>query len=154
VRARGGRRLARLLGAHVVVPAAATGDVDTDLSAKAAAAASAVADGASASSCTSAARTRPRTGARPRSVVDVLEQLDVETARAAREVVGGAGGRLIVCPDHGTDPAHGTPRPRAVPAVVWGARVEPLGRRPRGARPRPDAGVRAGRPPARRAVAA
>jgi 2,3-bisphosphoglycerate-independent phosphoglycerate mutase len=119
--------LARLLGAHVIVPAAATGDVDTDLCAKAAAAASAVSDGASRVVVHVGGPDEAAHRREAGSVVRVLERLDVELLAPLRDVVGGAGGRLIVCPDHGTDPATGRHDPAPVPAVVWGERVEPLG---------------------------
>ncbi len=119
--------LARLLGAHVVVPAGATGDVDSDLPAKAAAASAAAADGATrvvvhVGGPDEAAHRRDAD-----AVVTALERLDAELLAPLREAVAAAGGRLIVCPDHGTDPATGRHDPAPVPAVVWGERVERLG---------------------------
>jgi 2,3-bisphosphoglycerate-independent phosphoglycerate mutase len=119
--------LARLLGARVVVPPGATGDVDSDLSAKAAAAVAAVADAATrvvvhVGGPDEAAHRRD-----PDGVVGALERLDCELLAPLREAVATAGGRLIVCPDHGTDPTTGRHDPAPVPAVVWGERVEPIG---------------------------
>jgi 2,3-bisphosphoglycerate-independent phosphoglycerate mutase len=119
--------LARLLGADVVVPPGATGDVDSDLPAKAAAVAEALADGATrvvvhVGGPDEAAHRRDA-----EAVIGALERLDAELLMPLREIVAAAGGRLIVCPDHGTDPASGRHDPAPVPAVVWGERVEPLG---------------------------
>jgi 2,3-bisphosphoglycerate-independent phosphoglycerate mutase len=61
------------------------------------------------------------------AVVAMLERLDGELLAPLRETVAAAGGRLIVCPDHGTDPTSGRHDPAPVPAVVWGERVDPLG---------------------------
>jgi 2,3-bisphosphoglycerate-independent phosphoglycerate mutase len=113
----------RLLGADVVVPPRATGDVDTDLGAKAAAALAAV-DGGSAHVVVhvggpdEAAHRR-----RQDAVVDVLERLDAELLAPLRDAVGMHGGRLAVCPDHGTDPETGRHLAAPVPAVVWGSGV-------------------------------
>jgi 2,3-bisphosphoglycerate-independent phosphoglycerate mutase len=119
--------LARLLGARVVVPPGATGDVDSDLPAKAAAAAAAVADGATrvvvhVGGTDEAAHRRDAD-----AVVVALERLDAELLAPLRDTVAAGGGRLIVCPDHGTDPLTGRHDPAPVPALVWGERVEPLG---------------------------
>ena len=119
--------LARLLGAHVLVPDGATGDVDSDLPAKAAAAAAAMTGGATrvivhVGGPDEAAHRRDAD-----AVVGALERLDAELLGLLGEAVAAAGGRLIVCPDHGTDPATGRHDPAPVPAVVWGGRVEPIG---------------------------
>jgi 2,3-bisphosphoglycerate-independent phosphoglycerate mutase len=119
--------LGRLLGAVVVVPLGTTGDVDTDLRAKAQAAVAAVAGGAvrvviHVGGPDEAAHRRDAPG-----VVGALERLDAELLGPLRDVVGAAGGRLAVCPDHGTDPATGRHLAAAVPAVVWGCGVERSG---------------------------
>jgi 2,3-bisphosphoglycerate-independent phosphoglycerate mutase len=116
--------LARLLGAEVVVPAGATGDVDTDLRAKAAAALAGdtprviIHIGAT----DEAAHRRDAD-----AVVVALERLDAELLAPLREAVAAVGGRLAVCPDHGTDPATGRHDRAPVPAVVWGSGVEACG---------------------------
>lgn len=119
--------LARLLGAHVLVPEGATGDVDSDLRAKAAAASLAVTHDAMrvvvhVGGPDEAAHRRDAD-----AVVATLERLDGELLAPLREAVAAAGGRLIVCPDHGTDPVTGRHDPAPVPAVLWGERVEPIG---------------------------
>jgi len=106
----------RLLGARVVVPAGATGDVDTDLRAKAAAAIAA-----------DPARVVVHVGAPdeaahrrdPDAVIDALERIDAELLAPLRE----AAERLAVCPDHGTDPLTGRHDGAPGPAVRWGAGV-------------------------------
>ena len=116
--------LARLLGAEVVVPAGATGDVDTDLRAKAAAALAG-----------DAARVVVHVGATDEAahrrdadaVVAALERLDAELLAPLREAVAAVAGRLVVCPDHGTDPATGRHDRAPVPAVLWGAGVDASG---------------------------
>jgi 2,3-bisphosphoglycerate-independent phosphoglycerate mutase len=115
---------ARLLGARVVVPPGATGDVDADLCAKAQAALAALGD--------RAARVVVHVGApdeaahrrQPQAVVDALGRLDRELLAPLRDAVAALGGRLAVCPDHGTDPVSGRHDPAPVPAVVWGDGVE------------------------------
>jgi 2,3-bisphosphoglycerate-independent phosphoglycerate mutase len=118
---------AGLLGARVVVPAGATGDVDTDLRAKAVAAITEIAAGAPrvvvhVGAPDEAAHRRDRA-----AVVAVLERLDRELLAPLRDVVRAARGRLAVCPDHGTDPADGRHHGEPVPGLVWGAGVEPGG---------------------------
>ena len=116
----------RLLGARVVIPDGATGDVDTDLRAKAHAAIAAIAG------C--AARVvvhvgGPDEAAHRRDLAaaaGALERMDAELLAPLREVVAVHGGRLVVCPDHGTDPATGAHDARPVPAIVWGDGAEGL----------------------------
>jgi 2,3-bisphosphoglycerate-independent phosphoglycerate mutase len=120
---------ATLLGADVVVPAGATGDTDTDLRAKAQAAIAAVAAGAErvvvhVGAPDEAAHRRDAEG-----VVVALERMDAELVAPLRDVVGAHGGRLAVCPDHGTDPATGGHDAAPVPAVVWGPGMEACGAR-------------------------
>ncbi len=119
----------RLLGAEVVCPAGATGDVDTDLRSKARAAAAAIASGEErvvvhVGAPDEAAHRRERD-----AVVDALERLDLELLRPLRELVARARGRLAVCPDHGTDPATGEHTADPVPGLAWGAGVDPSGPR-------------------------
>ena len=119
--------LGRLLGAEVVVPAGATGDVDTDLRAKVQAAVAAMAAGARrvvvhVGGPDEAAHRRD-----PGAVVAALERLDGELLGPLRDAVRAVGGRLAVCPDHGTDPMTGLHLAAPVPAVVWGAGVERCG---------------------------
>jgi len=117
----------RLLGARVVVPPGATGDVDTDLHAKATAAAASVAAGAERVVVHVGAPDEAAHRRDPGAVVAALERLDAELLAPLREVVQAAGGRLAVCPDHGTDPVTGRHDAAPVPAVVWGAGVAAQG---------------------------
>jgi 2,3-bisphosphoglycerate-independent phosphoglycerate mutase len=115
---------ARLLGARVVVPPGATGDVDTDLRAKAHAAVAAIADGerrvvVHVGGPDEAAHRRDRA-----AVIAALERLDHELLAPLRDAVHAVGGRLTVCPDHGTDPADGRHGAAPVPALLWGAGVQ------------------------------
>jgi 2,3-bisphosphoglycerate-independent phosphoglycerate mutase len=119
--------LGRLLGARVVIPDGATGDVDTDLRAKAQAAVAALAGGAHrvvvhVGAPDEAAHRRDRI-----AVVVALARLDRELLAPLRETVGALGGRLAVCPDHVTDPQTGRHDAAPVPALVWGAGVESQG---------------------------
>jgi 2,3-bisphosphoglycerate-independent phosphoglycerate mutase len=113
----------RLLGADVVVPERATGDVDTDLRAKAQAAVAAMAGGARrvvvhAGGADEAAHRRE-----PGAVVAFVERLDAELLAPLRDATSALGGRLAICPDHGTDPATGEHDAAPVPAVRWGEDV-------------------------------
>jgi 2,3-bisphosphoglycerate-independent phosphoglycerate mutase len=119
--------LGRLLGGDVVTPRGATGDVDTDLSAKAAAAVAAIEAGAPrvvvhVGAPDEAAHRRDQDG-----VVDALQRMDAELLAPLRDAVAAAGGRLAVCPDHGTDAQTGRHTAAPVPALVWGADVERRG---------------------------
>jgi 2,3-bisphosphoglycerate-independent phosphoglycerate mutase len=119
---------ATLLGAEVVVPRGATGDTDTDLRAKAHAAVAAVATGAERVVVHVGApdeAAHRRDGA---AVVAALERLDAELLAPLRDVVAAQGGRLAVCPDHGTDPVGGAHDAAPVPAVVWGMGASGPGR--------------------------
>jgi 2,3-bisphosphoglycerate-independent phosphoglycerate mutase len=119
----------RLLGAQVVVPAGATGDLDADLRAKAHAAIAAVADGAERVVVHVGAPDEAAHRHDAAAVVAALERLDAELLAPLRDAVQALDGRLAVCPDHGTDPATGRHDARPVPAVVWGAGIEPHGPR-------------------------
>ncbi len=114
----------RLLGAEVVVPKGATGDLDSDLRAKASAAirASTKRIVVHVGAPDEAAHRCDRDG-----VVAALERLDAELLAPLHEAVRAASGRLAVCPDHFTDPFSGQHGDAPVPAVVWGAGVEPAG---------------------------
>lgn len=114
----------RLLGAEVVTPAGATGDVDTDLRAKAAAAAAAIARGAGRVVVHVGAPDEAAHRREPDAVVEALQRIDAELLAALRDAVQRAAGRLAVCPDHGTDPVSGAHDAAPVPALVWGAGVE------------------------------
>jgi 2,3-bisphosphoglycerate-independent phosphoglycerate mutase len=97
----------RLLGARVIVPAGATGDVDTDLGAKRRAAAAAIAEGwtrvvVHVGGPDEAAHRRDR-----KAVIAVLERIDQQLLAPIADAVHSAGGRLTVCPDHETDPETG-----------------------------------------------
>jgi 2,3-bisphosphoglycerate-independent phosphoglycerate mutase len=111
---------ARLLGAALVVPPGATGDVDTDLHAKARAAVDAIERGARRVvvhvGAPDEAAHRRDAGAKART----LEALDAALIAPLSDAVARAGGTLAVCPDHGTDPVDGTHDAAAVPALRWG----------------------------------
>jgi 2,3-bisphosphoglycerate-independent phosphoglycerate mutase len=119
--------LGRLLGARVVVPQGATGDVDSDLRAKAQAAVAALADGARRVVVHVGAPDEAAHGRDQSAVVAALERVDRELLAPLRDAVAALGGRLAVCPDHGTDPITGRHDPAPVPAVVWGEGVAPQG---------------------------
>jgi 2,3-bisphosphoglycerate-independent phosphoglycerate mutase len=113
--------LGRLLGAEVVVPPGTTGDVDTDLRAKSQAALAAIAAGSTrvvvhVGAPDEAAHRRDQL-----AVIAALERIDAELLPPVRDAVAAVGGRLAVCPDHGTDPATGLHTNAPVPALVWGA---------------------------------
>lgn len=109
----------RLLGADVVTPATATGDTDTDLAAKLEAAVEAVREEipfvvVHVGGPDEAAHRRDQD-----AVVEMLERIDALLIAPLWEVVERCGGRLAVCPDHGTDPATGKHDSAPVPAVAW-----------------------------------
>ena len=118
---------ARLLGAALVVPPGATGDVDSDLQAKARAAVGAIEHGA--------ARVVVHVGAPDEAAhrrdagakVAALEALDAALLAPLSDAVARAGGTLAVCPDHGTDPLDGAHDAAAVPAVRWGHGIAAAG---------------------------
>jgi 2,3-bisphosphoglycerate-independent phosphoglycerate mutase len=111
---------ARLLGADVVVPDGTTGDLDSDLRAKAAATEAAIAEGAMRVVVHVGAPDEAAHRRDAAAVVAALERMDAELLAPLREAVGRVAGRLLVCPDHGTDPATGRHNAAPVPAVVWG----------------------------------
>ena len=118
---------ARLLGAGLVVPPGATGDVDTDLHAKARAAVDAIERGARRVvvhvGAPDEAGHRRDAGAKAQA----LEALDAALLAPLSDAVARAGGTLAVCPDHGTDPHDGTHDAGAVPALRWGRAISPAG---------------------------
>ena len=111
---------AALLGADVVIPRGATGDVDSDLQAKAQTAIAAIAGGAERVVVHVGAPDEAAHRHEPDHVVAALERIDAELLAPLRDVVAAQGGRLAVCPDHGTDPLTGAHDASPVPAVVWG----------------------------------
>jgi 2,3-bisphosphoglycerate-independent phosphoglycerate mutase len=117
----------RLLGARVVVPRGTTGDVDTDVQAKAQAAIAAVSAGAERVVVHVGAPDEAAHRREPEAVVAALERLDAELLAPLRDAVAALGGRLAVCPDHGTDPATGVHDGAPVPGVLWGAGVPACG---------------------------
>ena len=118
---------ARLLGAALVVPPGATGDVDTDLDAKARAAIDAIERGARRVvvhvGAPDEAAHRRDAGAKAQA----LEALDAALLAPLSDAVARARGTLAVCPDHGTDPLDGAHDAGAVPALRWGRGVGPVG---------------------------
>jgi 2,3-bisphosphoglycerate-independent phosphoglycerate mutase len=114
---------ARLLGTRVVTPEGATGDIDSDLFAKAQAALAAIASGAARVVVHVGGPDEAAHRREPEAVVGALERVDGELLAPLRDAVGTLGGRLAVCPDHGTDPGSGRHDPAPVPAVVWGENV-------------------------------
>jgi 2,3-bisphosphoglycerate-independent phosphoglycerate mutase len=118
---------ARLLGGEVIVPPGATGDVDANLNSKAQAAIAAVASGAQRVVVHVGAPDEAAHRRQPQAVVGALERLDSELLGPLRDAVGALGGRLTICPDHGTDPVSGRHDRAPVPAVVWGTGVKAEG---------------------------
>jgi 2,3-bisphosphoglycerate-independent phosphoglycerate mutase len=115
---------ARLLGARVIVPPGATGDVDADLGAKAQAAIAALSGGTERVVVHVGAPDEAAHRRQPEAVIAAIGRLDAELLAPLRVMVAALGGRLAVCPDHGTDPLNGRHDPAPVPAVVWGDGVE------------------------------
>ena len=118
---------ARLLGAALIVPPGATGDVDSDLHAKARAAVDAIDGGARrvvvhVGAADEAAHRRDA-GAK----VQALEALDAALLAPLSDAVARVRGTLAVCPDHGTDPLDGAHDAGAVPALRWGRGIAPAG---------------------------
>jgi 2,3-bisphosphoglycerate-independent phosphoglycerate mutase len=120
---------ARLLGAALVVPPGATGDIDTDLHAKARAAVDAIARGAERVVVHVGAPDEAAHRRDAAAKVAALEALDAALLAPLRDAVARAGGTLAVCPDHGTDPLDGAHDAAAVPALRWGRGIAPAGPR-------------------------
>ena len=116
----------RLLGAEVRIPAGATGGPDTDLVAKRETALAALEEGRQVVVHVGwpdeAAHEGDSAGK-----VKALEAIDELLLAPLAEAVLAAGGRLAVCPDHGTDPVSGEHSADPVPAVRAGAGVVPAG---------------------------
>jgi 2,3-bisphosphoglycerate-independent phosphoglycerate mutase len=120
---------ARLLGAALVVPPGATGDVDTDLHAKARAAVDAIERGAQRLVVHVGAPDEAAHRRDAAAKVRALEALDAVLLAPLRDAVARARGTLAVCPDHGTDPLDGAHDVAAVPALRWGGGIAPAGPR-------------------------
>jgi len=118
---------ARLLGARVLIPPGATGDLDTDLRAKCQAALAALAQGAELVAVHVGAPDEAAHRRTPQAVIAALERLDAELLAPLRDALAALGARLALCPDHGTDPFTGRHDPAPVPALLWGAGVAPQG---------------------------
>jgi 2,3-bisphosphoglycerate-independent phosphoglycerate mutase len=118
---------ARLLGAALVVPPGATGDVDTDLHAKARAAVDAIERGARRVVIHVGAPDEAAHRRDAAAKAQALEALDAALLAPLSDAVARAGGTLAVCPDHGTDPLDGTHDAGAVPALRWGRGIAPSG---------------------------
>jgi 2,3-bisphosphoglycerate-independent phosphoglycerate mutase len=114
---------AGLLGAQVVTPPGATGDIDTDLRAKAQAAVAALAAGVRRVVVHVGAPDECAHRREVEAVTHCLERLDAELLEPLREAEAALQGRLAVCPDHGTDPHTGRHDPAPVPGVIWGEGV-------------------------------
>jgi 2,3-bisphosphoglycerate-independent phosphoglycerate mutase len=119
---------ARLLGAALVVPPGATGDVDTDLHAKARAAVDAIERGVRRVVVHVGAPDEAAHRRDAAAKVQALEALDAALLGPLSDAVARAGGTLAICPDHGTDPLDGAHDAGAVPALRWGRGIEPAGR--------------------------
>jgi 2,3-bisphosphoglycerate-independent phosphoglycerate mutase len=111
--------LARLMGAHVVVPAGATGRPDTDLASKAAAVARAVTEGAGRVVVHVAAPDEAAHQRDAEAKVAAIERIDRELLPDLVRSVRDARGMLRVCPDHGCDPSTGDHDSHPVPALRW-----------------------------------
>jgi 2,3-bisphosphoglycerate-independent phosphoglycerate mutase len=110
----------RLLGAHVIVPPGATGDIDTDLHAKTLAATAAIDEGwprvvIHVGGPDEAAHRRDRA-----AVIEAIERIDAELLAPLADHINHTGGRLTICPDHGTDPCTGRHDAAPVQSVRWG----------------------------------
>jgi 2,3-bisphosphoglycerate-independent phosphoglycerate mutase len=113
---------ARLLGANVTTPAGATGDVDTDLAGKLNAALEAIAADCPCVVVHVGAPDEAAHRGERAAVVAALEAIDAQLVAPLREAVEEVDGRLVVCPDHGTDPLTGRHDRAPVPAIVWPGR--------------------------------
>jgi 2,3-bisphosphoglycerate-independent phosphoglycerate mutase len=120
--------IGRLLGAEVVVPPGATGRPGSDLRAKAAAARAAIDAGAR--------RVVVHVGGPDEAAhehdadakVAAIAAADADVIAPLAEAVRAAGGTLMVCPDHGCDPATGEHDAAPIPCLVWPASGGPHGR--------------------------
>jgi 2,3-bisphosphoglycerate-independent phosphoglycerate mutase len=119
---------ARLLGAALVVPPGATGDVDTDLHAKAQAAVDAIDGGARRVVVHVGAPDEAAHRRDASAKAQALEALDAALLGPLSDAVARTGGTLAICPDHGTDPLDGTHDAGPVPALRWGRGIAAAGR--------------------------
>jgi 2,3-bisphosphoglycerate-independent phosphoglycerate mutase len=114
--------VARLLGARVRIPPSATGTQHTDLGAKRRAALDELRRSrrvvVHVAGPDEAAHERD-----PEGKLAVLEAIDSELLAPLAEAVLARGGRITVCPDHGTDPETGEHLGEPVPSVCAGAGV-------------------------------
>lgn len=115
---------ARLMGADVIVPAGATGDVDTDLHAKARAAIHAIEAGPPHVVVHVGAPDEAAHRRDPAGKQRALELIDAHLLRPLVDAVRAAGGTLTVCADHHTDPLTGEHGREAVRLVRWQAGAE------------------------------
>ncbi len=118
--------IGRLMGARVVVPPGATGDVDTDYRAKSEAAVRSMDDAERVvvhiAAPDEASHRRDRA-----AKIAALQAIDAEVLRPLRDAVGKRSGTLVVCPDHGTDPETGAHLAGPVPCLRWGSAVRATG---------------------------
>jgi 2,3-bisphosphoglycerate-independent phosphoglycerate mutase len=119
--------IGRLLGARVITPPGATGDLDTDLEVKARAALAAIEAGWERVVVHIGAPDECAHRHQHEGVIEALERIDAELLAPLREAIARARGRLSVCPDHGTDPDTGAHDAAPVPCVRWGAGIDPGG---------------------------
>lgn len=115
-----------LLGARVVIPPGATGDVDTDYGAKARAALGALEDARRVVVHVGAPDEASHRGDRQEKIA-ALEALDALILAPLADAARVTGAWLTVCPDHGTDPASGEHLDASVPALRWGKGVAASG---------------------------
>ncbi|MGD0455041.1 MAG: hypothetical protein ABSB69_15730, partial [Solirubrobacteraceae bacterium] len=140
--------IARLMGAHTIVPPGATGRPGTNLAAKAAAALAAIGDSDSGGRrVAGGGRTRiTGNGGARRIVVHVgapdeaaherdadakvaaIEAADALLLAPLADALRARGGTLRVCPDHGCDPATGEHVDAPVPCLDWPAADATAGR--------------------------
>lgn len=117
---------ARLLGAELVVPPGATGGPGSDLTGKRDAGLAAVgAPGARLVVVHVGAPDEAAHARDPRGKVGAIEAVDALLVGPLWAAVAAVGGRLAVCPDHGTDPETGEHDGAPVPAVCAGHGVVP-----------------------------
>ena len=116
----------RLMGARVVIPPGATGDVDTDLSAKCSVALASLEEAerivVHVAAPDEASHRRDRAGK-----IAALEAVDELVLGPLASALARVEGTLVVCPDHGADPAGGHHLSAPVPCLRWGPRTAPSG---------------------------
>ena len=111
--------IARLMGAHVVVPDGATGDWNSDLAAKAARAVAAIARGAGRVVVHAGGADEAAHALDGQAKAAFLERADRELIAPLADAVRAVGGTLQVCADHGCDPATGLHDAAPVPSLTW-----------------------------------